>query len=84
MVLNLFQIAWIWVIIFAYSTPEVFTFIRSLRSCFFKTASRPPFLNFLFVFVMETCHVSGVAILAFVALPAFDSAHAGTNNCFAF
>jgi hypothetical protein len=35
-------------------------------------------LDFLFVFIMETIHVSGLAILAFVALPAFDSAHAGS------
>jgi hypothetical protein len=33
---------------------------------------------------METCHVSGLAILAFVALPAFDSAHAGSKNFFVY
>ena len=27
---------------------------------------------------METSHVCGIAILAFVALPEFDSAHAGS------
>ena len=69
--------AWIWVLIFAYATPELLAFFRSARYCFFKAFKLPPFLDLAFVMFMETCHVVGIAILVFVALPEFDTAHAG-------
>ena len=75
---------------------EIFTFLRSVRKVFLKTTNdhqkrrdsartkRQLALDFLFVFSMETCHVVGLAILVFVALPNVDTPHALVlTNCFA-
>ena len=80
------QIAWIWVLIFAYATPElVGTFLRSLRIVLFKTYTIPKLTDFLFVFIMETLHVIGLVVLAFLAFPQLDSAHAVVlTNCVGF
>ena len=79
------QIAWIWVLIFAYATPElVGTFLRSLRIVAFKSYQIPKLMDFLFVFTMETLHVLGLVVLAFLAFPQLDSAHAVVlTNCLA-
>ncbi len=80
------QVAWVWVLIFAYAAPEVVgTFLRSLRIVLFKSSHRPPMLDFLFVFTMETLHVAGLCILTFWSLPQLDSAHSVLlSNCLAF
>ena len=79
------QVAWVWVLIFAYAAPEIVgTFIRSLRIVTLKSYHIPPMTNFIFVFIMETLHVIGLALLAFVAFPQLDSAHAVVlTNCLA-
>lgn len=79
------QVAWVWVIIFAYACPEVIgTFLRSLRIVVLKTYKRPPLADFIFVFIMETLHVVGLAVLVFLAFPQLDSAHAVVlTNCLA-
>ena len=44
----------------------------------------PRLMDFLFVFTMETLHVIGLVILAFLAFPQLDSAHAVVlTNCLA-
>ena len=79
------QIAWVWCLIFAYAAPEVIgTFLRSLRIVVLKSYHLPPLTDFIFVFIMETLHVIGLAVLAFLALPQLDSAHAVVlTNCLA-
>ena len=79
------QVAWIWALIFAYSAPEIVgTFLRSLRIVVLKTWHLPPLSDFLFVLIMETAHVVGLAVLAFLAFPQLDSAHAVVlTNCLA-
>ena len=75
---------------------ELFTFLRSVRKVFLKTTNEHQrrrdsvrtkwqlALDFTFVFSMETCHVVGLAILVFVALPNVDTPHALVlTNCFA-
>ena len=80
------QVAWVWILIFAYATPElVGVFMRSLRMVLFKSFKIPIFTDFLFVFIMETLHVIGLVILTFLAFPQLDSAHAVVlTNCLAF
>lgn len=79
------QIAWVWCLIFAYAAPELIgTFLRSLRIVVLKSYHLPPLTDFIFVFIMETLHVIGLAVLAFLALPQLDSAHAVVlTNCLA-
>ena len=70
------QVAWIWILIFAYATPElVGVFLRSLRMVLFKTFKRPCFTDFLFVLFMESMHVIGLVTLVFLAFPQLDSTH---------
>lgn len=77
------QVAWAWILIFAYVTPElVGVFLRSLRMILMKPFKIPPFYEFIFVFGMETLHVIGLVILAFLAFPQMDSAHVVVlTNC---
>ncbi|CAB3373394.1 Hypothetical predicted protein [Cloeon dipterum] len=66
------RVAWAWCIFFAYIVPEVGTFIRSVRICFFKSWHRPPSIDFLIIFFAETCHTVGLALLMFAVLPDLD------------
>ncbi|XP_034230764.1 chitin synthase chs-2 isoform X3 [Thrips palmi] len=66
------RVAWTWVLLFAFLVPELGTLFRSLRICFFKSWRRPPFLDFALVFLMETLHTVGTALLVFAVLPQMD------------
>lgn len=79
------QVAWVWVLIFAYAAPEIIgVFLRSLRMVLLKTFQIPPLSEFVFVLVMETLHVIGLVFLAFLALPQLDTTHAVLlTNCLA-
>ncbi|XP_075212205.1 hyaluronan synthase-like protein kkv [Lycorma delicatula] len=79
------RIAWTWCIVIAFMVPEIGTLIRSIRICFFKSWKRPPFSDFLFITVMETLHVTGLALLFFVILPELDVIKgAMITNCVCF
>lgn len=65
--------AWIWCLFFAFSAPTVGTFLRSLRVWLFKFQKVPKLTTFLFVLLMEMCHVSGLALLVFLVLPEMDT-----------
>ncbi|XP_043252423.1 chitin synthase chs-2 [Colletes gigas] len=79
------RIAWIWCIIIAFSVPEFGTFIRSLRICIFKSWKKPPVAHFLLVFLMETCHVVGLALMFMAVLPDLDVVKgAMLTNCVCF
>ena len=67
------RIAWIWALVFAYSVPQAFTFLSSLRQVVFKNVRRPRFLTFLFATTMEACHTAGLAMLVFLVLPEMDT-----------
>ena len=76
---------------FASLAPELFTFLRSFRKVFLKKVNEHGSVghrwtvwmsDFLFVLTMETLHVVGVAILAFVGFPQLDTTHAIVlTNC---
>ena len=67
------QVAWLWALFFAFSAPEVLTLIRSVRAVINQGYTRPSLKHFLVVFVMESLHVLGTAILFFIALPGVDT-----------
>ncbi|XP_049787548.1 chitin synthase chs-2-like [Schistocerca cancellata] len=66
------RVAWMWCILIAYAVPELGTFIRASRMCFFKTVAKPSLPEFLIAFFMETFHTIGMALLFFVILPNLD------------
>lgn len=71
-----------WALLIAFSIPEIGAFIRALRICFFKSWKRPQRSHFLFIFVMESLHTIGVALLMFLVLPELDSVKAAmVTNC---
>lgn len=76
------RVAWMWALLIAFSIPEIGAFIRAIRICFFKSWKRPQRSHFLFIFVMESLHTVGVALLMFVVLPELDSVKAAmVTNC---
>lgn len=79
------RIAWIWCIIIAFAVPEFGTLIRSIRICIFKSWKKPPASHFLVVFVMETFHVVGLALMFMAVLPDLDVVKgAMLTNCVCF
>lgn len=76
------RIAWMWALLIAFSIPEIGAFIRAIRICFFKSWRMPQRSHFMFIFLMESLHTIGVALLMFVVLPELDSVKAAmVTNC---
>ncbi|XP_076393436.1 hyaluronan synthase-like protein kkv isoform X3 [Megachile rotundata] len=79
------RIAWIWCIIIAFAVPEFGTLIRSIRICIFKSWKKPLVSHFLLVFLMETFHVVGLALMFMAVLPDLDVVKgAMLTNCVCF
>lgn len=79
------RIVWIWCIIIAYVVPEFGTLFRSVRMCIFKSWKKPLSSHFLLVFIMETFHVVGLALMFFAVLPDIDVVKgAMITNCVCF
>ncbi|CAH2066866.1 unnamed protein product, partial [Iphiclides podalirius] len=66
------RVTWLWASLIIFGVPELGTFFRSLRICFFKTAKVPSRLQFFMAFLVETLHTAGVAILMLIILPELD------------
>jgi chitin synthase len=78
-------VGWIWCLFFAFAVPEVLSFLRSTRICFFKTVEKPTPLQFLVVFIAETLRTIGTGLLVFVILPTLDVVKgAMLTNCLCF
>ncbi|XP_037076307.1 chitin synthase chs-2-like [Pollicipes pollicipes] len=76
------RVAWVWCLFLAFVVPELGTFIRSARICFFKSWRWPALLEVLTVGLLEGLHTVGLAVLMFVALPELDSVRAlMLTNC---
>lgn len=74
-----------WCIIFAFWVPEFGAWFRSMRMCFFKSWIKPKRNHFLLVFITETCHTVGTALLVFSVLPDLDVVKgAMLTNCLCF
>ena len=63
-------------VFFAYIIPEILTFLQSLKHMVFKTVHLPKLFDFFLVLLMESIHVTGMAILFYCALPHMDSVRA--------
>ncbi|XP_049868777.1 chitin synthase chs-2 isoform X2 [Pectinophora gossypiella] len=66
------RVAWMWAVLAVFAIPEIGTLIRSVRICFFKTSKRPTSVQFIIVFIAETLHTIGMAMLFFKVLPELD------------
>ena len=61
------------------------TVFRSARICVFKSCRRSSFSDFLVVWVFESMHIVGLALLFFVVLPEMDVVKgAMLTNCLCF
>lgn len=79
------RVAWMWCLLFAFCVPEVGAFFRSVRICIFKSWKKPPLGHFLLVFIAETCHTIGLALLVYSVLPDLDVVKgAMLTNCVCF
>ncbi|XP_015517182.1 chitin synthase chs-2-like [Neodiprion lecontei] len=79
------RVSWIWCILIGFAVPEIGTLIRSVRICVFKSSRKPKVSHFVFVFLMETLHVIGLAILFMSVLPDLDVIQgAMLMNCVCF
>ncbi|KAI5633975.1 chitin synthase domain-containing protein [Phthorimaea operculella] len=66
------RVAWMWALLAAFAIPEIGSFIRSVRICFFKSSKRPTSVQFVVVFIAESLHTIGLALLFFRVLPELD------------
>uniref|UniRef100_A0AAR5P4N2 chitin synthase n=1 Tax=Dendroctonus ponderosae TaxID=77166 RepID=A0AAR5P4N2_DENPD len=79
------RVAWMWCLFFAFCVPQLGALFRSTRMCYFKSSKRPPFSHFLLIFLPETAHTIGLALLAFYILPDIDVVKgAMLTNCLCF
>lgn len=77
------RIAWFWAIIFAFAFPELLTFYRSFRICFFKNVIMPSIAEQLAITAFEVLHSIGLGIFCFLVLPEIDTAKGlMLTNCF--
>ncbi|XP_046404364.1 chitin synthase chs-2-like [Ischnura elegans] len=76
------QMAWRWCIMIAFAIPELGTFVRAVRICFFKSWNLPTMAQFRVVFLAETLSAIGYALLLFSVLPNLDVVRgAMITNC---
>jgi chitin synthase len=66
------RVAWIWCLFFAFIFPEIMTFLRASRMCFFKKVIKPTILQFCVVATAETLRTIGTGFLVFMILPNID------------
>lgn len=79
------NVAWAWALFFCFIIPELGTWFRSTRMCLFKSWRKPLVGDFLTVFLFETLHVIGTALLIYKVLPDLDVIKgAMLTNCFCF
>lgn len=77
------SIAWICAIVISFSVPEIATFLRSARLCFFKSFRSFKLYEFGLVCFIEISYVIGLSFLAFKVLPEIDVIQgAMLTNCF--
>lgn len=69
-------IAWLWSLFFAFSSPEMFTFVKSARIYMMRKTHWPSMKHFSVVCLFETLHTSGLALLFFLVMPHLDSLRA--------
>ncbi|XP_047473988.1 chitin synthase chs-2-like isoform X2 [Penaeus chinensis] len=79
------NVVWAWMLLLCFIVPESGTLFRSVRMCVFKSHKRPFFGDFFWVFVFESLHTVGTALLVYLVLPDLDVIKgAMLTNCVAF
>jgi chitin synthase len=79
------RVGWIWCLFFAYIIPEIMTFLRASRKCFFGYKTKPTTLQFFVVATAETLKTIGTGFLVFMILPNLDVLRgAMLTNCLCF
>nr|QCI31493.1 chitin synthase [Grandidierella japonica] len=79
------NVAWAWMIFFAYLIPEAGSWFRSTRMCIFKKWQRAPFTDVIVVIFFEMLHTVGVSLLIYAVLPDLDVIKgAMLTNCVCF
>lgn len=79
------RVAYMWCLLFAFAIPQLGVLFRSTRMCYFKSSKRPLFAHFLVIFLVETGHTIGLALLIFHILPDIDVVKgAMLTNCLCF
>lgn len=77
------NIAWRLAIVFAFSIPEIGTWLRAIRLCFFKKVKNFGWEEFGIVIFIETLYVIGMSLMAFAVLPELDGIQGVMlTNCF--
>lgn len=66
------KVSWIWTLIFIYWIPELGTFIRSVRICWFKSFDYPTWNEFFAILITDSLSAIGSAIFVFGILPEID------------
>lgn len=66
------RIAWIWALVFSFGIPELGTFVRACRICWFKNNRKPTWTEMGIVTLFEMLSVSGLSIFVFLILPELD------------
>lgn len=62
------RVAWLWAALIVFGVPEIGVFLRSLRVCFFKTASKPTRGEFFMVRIYISNHTSWLHSRCFLLL----------------
>ena len=76
------NVVWTWCLIFTFLVPEIFTLFRASRIVLFKSWRRPPFSDFVIVWMFESFHIIGIGLLMFAVLPHLDVVQgAMITNC---
>ncbi|KAF2352209.1 Nucleotide-diphospho-sugar transferase, partial [Trinorchestia longiramus] len=86
------NVAWAWMIFFAYIIPELGSWFRSTRMCIFKgyiakfmSLTHSRYSDMAIVAVFETMHTLGTSLMIFAVLPDLDVIKgAMLTNCVAF
>lgn len=79
------RVAWMWCLFFAFCVPQLGATFRSCRMCVFKSWKKPTFAQFTIMFLTETAHTVGIALLVFYILPDLDVVKgAMLTNCLCF
>ncbi|KAI2805290.1 Chitin synthase 2 [Blomia tropicalis] len=67
------RVAWLWCLYFSIVAPYVFAWLRSIRICYFKTATLCSWRTMLVVFIIESLHCFGLSLMLFIILPGMDT-----------
>ncbi|XP_062614047.1 chitin synthase chs-2-like [Saccostrea cucullata] len=75
------NVMWIWGLVIVMVVPDIYTIILSLWRLCFKETQKCDFKRLILSLVVETLHTTGLCLLVFLVLPAFDPITASILSC---